>query len=893
MKWYKKALLFLLFLLTLLIGLGVFITYKYSDEIKQYGVQQVNKLIQTEITVEEIEFSVFEKFPDASLAFKNVEAKEVVDHREKGTLLRAKSIYLQFNILKLMRGTYQLNSISFEDGAINMHIDENGNANYHFWKQENKGSDEFVLKLEAVKLKNIELTFENEIKKTYLRQTLKNTAITGQFSTKEYELKINGLLYVSKYQKGKATLMKNRNVFLDVELEAYQEKQHYVIRKGAISIEEMHFFLLGDITLGEEANLVNFTFKGNKLAIPSLISLFPDEYKSKLNDYKSEGEIKLDGLMRGWLSATKSPEVNIAFNIRQGNMRHRPSGIVLKNIALKGNVSNGSNKNLRSTSLTIDSIYAHFGAGTVSGKYNITNFENPLLDLTAKIKGVALEEIHTFFPFDSIQTLSGMLDMDFKLRGAIQDLRKMTVEDFRKAKTFGKARIREGKLAFKKSRYLIRELNAELAFNNNDVKVDHFSGRVFENDFEINGLFKNLLPYLLLKNEPLFLKARLHAGQLNWDDFMPEITTSGETSFAFPERLTFDLWASVDAFRFRRFKAMNFNGQLNYNNRKFSVSEATLQSMKGMVTGGILIDASNPSKVKFTANGQLEKVQIEEVFSSFDNFGQQLLTNQHLKGVCSADIRFSSLWSEKWKPDLSSIQAGVDISIEQGELINFKPVYALSNFIRVEELNHIRFSSLKNEIEIKDRKILIPEMEIKSSALNLNLSGIHGFNNVIDYHFNLLLRDVLSKKARKAKKENDEFGGHVKDDGLGRTTLFLKMTGSVDDPKISYDRKGLREKWRKDLQAEKETIKSILKDEFSRQSAEKKRDLSGQEEYEFQMEWEEEESASDTPVKKEPSSEIRQRLDTTKKKKGRNKWLNKVTKPQKQEYEEYDAEELD
>ena len=40
------------------------------------------------------------------------------------------------------------------------------------------------------------------------------------------------------------------------------------------------------------------------------------------------------------------------------------------------------------------------------------------------------------------------------------------------------------------------------------------------------------------------------------------------------------------------------------------------------------------------------------------------------------------------------------------------------------------------------------------------------------------------------------------------------MKGPVDDPKIGYDRKGAGEKVRSDLAREKQTIKSMLKEEF-------------------------------------------------------------------------------
>ena len=72
---------------------------------------------------------------------------------------------------------------------------------------------------------------------------------------------------------------------------------------------------------------------------------------------------------------------------------------------------------------------------------------------------------------------------------------------------------------------------------------------------------------------------------------------------------------------------------------------------------------------------------------------------------------------------------------------------------------------------------------------------------------------MLAKKAKQAKKENNEFG-EVADDGLGRTNIFLSMTGTVDNPIIKYDTKGAIQNVKQDLKVEKQTLKSILHEEF-------------------------------------------------------------------------------
>jgi hypothetical protein len=90
---------------------------------------------------------------------------------------------------------------------------------------------------------------------------------------------------------------------------------------------------------------------------------------------------------------------------------------------------------------------------------------------------------------------------------------------------------------------------------------------------------------------------------------------------------------------------------------------------------------------------------------------------------------------------------------------------------------------------------------------------VHSFDNIVEYHLKLLLSDILAKKAKKARKDVEEFGV-VQDDGLGRTSLFISMIGPVSDPVISYDSQGAREKVKNDLVKEKQSMKQLLKEEF-------------------------------------------------------------------------------
>ena len=67
---------------------AILFSYFYGDKIKSYVITEINKQLDTEISVKEVDFSVFYRFPYASIKFAGVSAKSV---RKDSTYLYPKS----------------------------------------------------------------------------------------------------------------------------------------------------------------------------------------------------------------------------------------------------------------------------------------------------------------------------------------------------------------------------------------------------------------------------------------------------------------------------------------------------------------------------------------------------------------------------------------------------------------------------------------------------------------------------------------------------------------------------------------------------------------------------------------------------------------------------------
>ena len=99
----------------------------------------------------------------------------------------------------------------------------------------------------------------------------------------------------------------------------------------------------------------------------------------------------------------------------------------------------------------------------------------------------------------------------------------------------------------------------------------------------------------------------------------------------------------------------------------------------------------------------------------------------------------------------------------------------------------------------------IPQMSISSSALDIELSGQHTFDNKIDYRFGFRYRDIK-------EKQTSEFG-EIVDDGTGMR-IFVRMYGTMDNPIIEWDRVSRREQAKEYRENEKKNVRSMFKSEF-------------------------------------------------------------------------------
>ncbi|UCG28717.1 MAG: hypothetical protein JSV24_04990 [Bacteroidales bacterium] len=821
LRLFRKISIWFLIIFLFLLGSGVVLSILFRDEVNSLLVEEINKRIITEINVGELRFSLLRKFPSASVEFRDVLIRSPISYKPDNTefdygdtLLFAEHLFLEFSIFDFVRKEYRIKRIHADRGTINIYVDNEGISNYRFWKTFDAADTSVVeINLNDMKFSRLNFHVVNMISHFDFMGFSEMFALEGNFSSGSFELHSAARMFVEELALDGIDYISARQTEIDLKIAVNDSL--YTIDNGDLIVSGLKFGVTGSFSTGSMRG-IDLNVIGKNLDLPSIISVLPERLHKRFEQLRTAGNLNFEATLTGNYGIKGPPHLESRFGLEQATVSPRGSDIRLDNLDISGTYTNGAlNKN--GTALLEVNRYSFSIENTeLSGSGRIWNFEKPRVDLL--ITGsFDLGNIHRFLQPDTIEYMGGMVLTNLRLEGQIEKLSEITWSDMKDLNPAGQAILKDASFRFKGGTNAFSEVNGTVMFGNH-LWIDGVSLNVNGNSFYIVGKLGNALPYLFSQSKHLLIEADIRSDEIVFDRFISESENLTDTGISdriinFPDNIQMNLNLDIGGFSYQNFSATQFSGLLSYKSKMAFLQSASFNSMGGTVSGwGVLVESPNGG-YSSRIQSRLEQINITNLFRSFKNFGQEYIRDVHLNGVLSGEVDFTAELDSAMKVRKETVLAENHLIITNGELIDFEPLLGLSKFIEVSELKHITFSTLENEILIKDEKVTVPQMDIHSSAFNITLSGVHDFDNNISYKTRVLLSEVLFRKAKQAKRENEEFGV-VEDDGLGRTSLYLTISGKPGDIKVSYDRKEMRQAVAESLQNERKELRQILNEEF-------------------------------------------------------------------------------
>lgn len=875
LKFLKRFFLWSIILFFVLILSGALLAYIYEDEIKELALKELGKNLNTELIIDtrNIDFSVIRDFPYASLEFRDVKALDAIVAQKKDTLFKAGSITFRFSIIDIFNKNYRIKKVEVSDVTMKLWVDKKGKDNYHFLKQSaDTSSAEVSFELEKFLLSNVSIFYLDHRNRSDHAFVIKQGELSGNFSSDNYTLETSGDIFIDHLRTDSTTWVSSNTLNLQAELQVDNSSGTYTIRSSEAKLSDLVLDVSGSVQDAGKALNLDLAMKGRDLDIQSMLSLLPGRFKEKVKDYESSGTMYLESKIKGPLSGTQDPIVSIDFGISKGEITQVSSNVTLKNVDLKGSFVNGYTEKQERNYLDIERFTARVAEGSVDGRCRISGFSDPVIDASANAN-IELADLQKFLAIDTIESITGQLKLNASFKGKIKDPKAYLADDFENAKTTGQMTVKDATLRLKNNNLSFDSLDAYFLFSNNDIEINNFSGNISGNDFRLRGFFRNILAWAFLEKQDLTVDASLRSEKLNLETFLKDKTDesakTADYKVQFSEHINFNLESEIGYLKFKKFEANNIRGTIRLKDKQVTANPLLMETMGGTVKVSGMVDGTKEENLLVTCEAAVKKIDISRLFYQLENFGQDYITDKHLRGTANGDITFASVCSPALEIDPAKVYASSNIKIEQGELIGFKPLRDLTDFIKkditlfflkVDELekrlDHVKFATLENTIEIRDQVITIPDMIIKSTAMDIGFAGTHSFRDDINYKFSFLIRELLISSDREKEKKNTEFGV-VEDDGHYQFPLYLLMKGTVDKYKITRDKQAVKEKRKEELKKEKESLKQILREEFGwfkKDSTKTKKDDKGDDK--FNLNWNENKPLNKDDKKKRKEDDL-------------------------------------
>lgn len=848
------------------------ILHIYKDDIKQYAVTALNEYLTTDVNVRNIEVSIFHDFPNASIAFEHVFIADAFEEiQRKDTLLFAQQLYLTFNLMDIWKKDYTVKKASIHNGQINLKTTRTGDVNYNIIKasEETSATENFKFLLDLLSAVNMDFVYNNLATKQVYDITIQKAKFRGDFASNEYDLLANGDLIINKIKSASLNLITRKKAYLDLALNINTLQKIYKFEKGMLDIEKMSFNVNGFI----KEDFIDLTIIGKQIGISDVINSLVAEDKKEAEKYKGEGIVSFNAEIKGVLERRDMPSVQANFVVNNASITEPVNKLKIYGINLIGHYQNKQidrDEYIAFSEFSVKLLNSH-----LQGSAEIKNFSQPTL--TTKAKGdIDLAAFQTFFQLKDIEKLAGNINLNVAFEMEFYDP-EFRMDKFNIISSNGNLIL--SNVAYKPVGDVLeyKNISGEILIINKDAAAKDIRIQTANSDLLLDGALQNFIPFLE-GTGTLGLIASLTSTKIDLNEFIGEGNKNSggpPVVFKLPENLNLNLEMKVGKLIWDQHQFEDISGKFLLADRKAKINQLQMKTLGGHVNGALALNNLLLDGNIIEGTIGFSNVDVKSLFAEWDNFDQKAITSDHLSGKVSGNIDLLLFFNPYFSILDEKIYALSDIEIKNGALVNLETMKAITEYMRSnkalrlmlskhidrfeEKLMNLKFSEIKNQIEIKNRRLTIPKMKIVSNALDIELFGWHDFDNNIEYHFSFRFRDL------KTKPTYTEFG-KIEDDGLG-IIVYLTMSGNIDNPTFALDKDERKNDIKESVEQEKSTVKSMLKTEFGmfkKDSTVQKVQPDKKREFEFIFYEEDSEDQKDEKVKEKNKGRVGKFFDKLK-----------------------------
>jgi len=803
----KKRIAFLLLGGVLLfVGIIAVVVFIRGDSWKSKAVSAIQSRVSTELIVGDVDISIWSEFPKISVDLLDIKILEsnYTNSSSENFLLEAERLGVMFSLWEVIFGEPTIRSLVLESGELNLSEFTDGNWNT---KVLEGGSDSTsVFSINSVEFIDIDINAGFSNGDTYEGHISHCEMTEGSVEISFEDILLGDLL------KETQPLYGSLQIDLEGELSSGITAQ---IKEGVIN----DIAIVGVVTLNS-AFRWTAECNTNRLTLEKVEKLLNDPELIRGFAYNGVASISVEATTDVMRFEVHLPEADFALAPSLTGLSMNKTGRLSTTLIISHSSKNSE------TSLEIKSLNANSNGLIVQLSGSTRNLKSQDLTLNCTAELDLSSKYASWIP-----SLSGPSMVALPNEGILKLNGRFYVSPSSKV-TYEHVHLESIRLsgALNSSPYTLD--NFSVQFKSDKLEIENinynWSGNV--------GVFHGYINSISRAAEGGEIKGDVNvdAESIVIDSIMSwwENRSDGEESddvvfLPYGSRIGYKINSS-DLF-WDGLECTGFNSLGYITPKKLMINHAKTESLGGSARVEGSLRVGGPGLI-MGLTGTTTDISVEDLFRTYNNFGQTVIRAEHLKGMASVAGNIHFGWSKNGDFLSEAIDVDLEVSISNGRLRGLEMFDDVADYLKAHRLvaplvdpedlrsrlSDIEFDYLESPIRVAGSVTEIPFINIHSSAMDVSIEGLHKFSGKIDYTLGFALRDL------KDDKQGDF--GDIKDDGLGNM-FFLSMDGTLELPEYGYDRDAAKNHRRKVLAAEVDRIKNSLKGDSENGEDNEEKDL--------------------------------------------------------------------
>ena len=807
----KKILKITIILFLVLLGAAFAAPFIFKGKIMAIAKNEINKKLNAKVDFKDIDLSFFRHFPKVAVAVSGLQVTGVGEF-EGDTLVSAKNIDAAIYLMSVIKGSdFTIYSFNIDEPRIHAIVHKNGSANWSITKPDTSTASGqtstaklYKLNLQSYSIKNGFIKYDNQAGNMSSEITNLNHEGSGDFTADNFTLKTKTAADAVSFNYGGIPYLTKTKTNIDADIDIDNKSNKYSFKTDKVQVNDLKLNTAGFFQLVNDSEYnMNISYNAPSIEFKDILSLIPVIYQKDFASVKTSGQAVFNGFVKGTYSNTQIPAYNLNLDIKNGFFQYPDLPKPVKNILLSVKVDNP------------DGITDHTIVNIPNGHIEIDNepfdfrllLKNPVSDMfiDAAAKGkLDLSKVAQLVKLENGTRLSGLLNADVSVKGAVSAIQKKEYENFNAAGT-----VNLDNFFYASKDYPSGvKLNTILAsFNPKNVTLSNLAGQYMGTNFTADAVIDNLLPYVL-KNKSLSGVVNVKADKMNLDDWMgtsaaPASTTSTATAsgkapvssapFAVPANLDLKVNAGVNTVHYDKLDLNNLVGSLVLKDETVSLNNVKSNALDGTIEmNGSYSTKESKKKPDITLTYDVTGLDVEKTFTAFNTVQKLMPIGQFISGKLSSHLTMKGKLGENMMPDLGSLTGNGNLLLIEGFLKKFAPLEKLASTLNVSGLESISIKDIKNYIEFANGKVMVKPFTVKVKDIAMEIGGMHGFDQSIDYIINMkvpraLMGDKGNAFVNSLVSQVNSKGVPVKVGDV--VNLKVHMGGTISNPSIQTDLK--------------------------------------------------------------------------------------------------------